>query len=44
MKRCRRCKVSKPLSEYHKHGTYEDGRNAVCKVCLSKAHKIMGKK
>lgn len=33
MKRCRRCKVAKPLSEYHANPSSSDGLQSRCKSC-----------
>jgi len=34
IKACRECKVTKPLSEYHRHQSSPGGLRAVCKACL----------
>ena len=36
MKFCSKCKMQKPLTEYHKNKNYKDGYSFVCKVCRSK--------
>ena len=39
MKTCTRCKVEKPLTEYHKNKRNADGHLNVCKVCMKKTKK-----
>lgn len=34
MKRCTKCKIEKPLSEYHKHPASRDGLRPICKTCV----------
>ena len=33
MKVCTKCKVEKPVTEFHKHATNRDGRCGSCKAC-----------
>lgn len=33
MKKCNRCKMTKPLTEFHKHNQLKDGYRGTCKVC-----------
>ena len=35
-KRCSKCKLVKPLSEYHKHSGAPDGLRYMCKLCRKK--------
>jgi len=30
---CKRCKIEKPINEFHKHSGYPDGHRARCKYC-----------
>jgi len=39
MKECKQCKEVKPLSEYHKHSTSNDGYQTMCKVCRNEKSK-----
>ncbi|MEA2646897.1 MAG: hypothetical protein QOE92_1980 [Chloroflexota bacterium] len=32
-KRCAKCSVTKPISEFHRNATLKDGRQRVCKIC-----------
>lgn len=32
---CTKCKVDKPLTEYHKNSCTKDGRACACKDCLN---------
>ena len=34
LKKCSKCGVKKPLSEFHKHTTAKDGRRPDCKACV----------
>lgn len=36
MKRCYKCKLKKPESEFFKDRTHKDGLNSKCKVCQMK--------
>jgi len=33
LKKCGRCKIEKPLSEFHRHASMPDGRQGYCKKC-----------
>lgn len=33
-KRCSRCKITKPLTDFHRDRTRRDGRRYDCKVCV----------
>ncbi len=33
---CSKCGAEKPLAEFHRRETADDGRRADCKVCFSK--------
>ena len=39
MKCCNKCKVEKPLTEYHRDKTRKDGLSGVCKSCKKKQDK-----
>ena len=39
LKRCHRCKLYKPFTDFHKHRGRKDGHSAECKICLSKRRK-----
>lgn len=39
-KACERCGVVKPLEEFSPHRKTEDGRNRVCKECVSYRKRI----
>ena len=39
MKLCTRCKLMKPLSEFHKYAVSKDGLKSECKECNSKRDK-----
>ena len=36
---CTKCKVEKPISEFHKSKKYKSGIRSVCKTCRAEAHK-----
>ncbi len=36
MKSCRICKIKKPLDEYHRRKSADDGRQARCKICAKR--------
>ena len=36
MKKCTKCGIEKPLSEFHKKKAYKDGHRSVCKSCRKK--------
>src|SRR5215471_16506191 len=38
MKRCYRCKIDKPLSEFHRNARRADGLQSECKACRSDRH------
>ena len=39
-KRCRKCNVEKPLSEFYKNSSCKDGHRNTCKTCHAKAQRI----
>ena len=39
MKKCRKCEIEKPLSEFYKKNTSRDGRRSQCKSCESLSKK-----
>lgn len=43
MKKCTKCKVDKPLTEFSKHKHTKDGLNCHCKVCIKIAAKQWSK-
>lgn len=34
LKTCSKCRVAKPLADFHKHPTSKDGRRPDCKLCV----------
>lgn len=45
MKMCTRCRVEKPLDEFHKDSKRLDGRQSTCKQCKSQSaptHRLYG--
>lgn len=38
MKTCTRCKVAKPLEEFHKEKNTKDGRRSHCRACIKMAN------
>jgi hypothetical protein len=38
MKKCSKCGIEKPLSEFHKDKARSDGARSSCKLCYSKFH------
>lgn len=38
-KKCRKCKIPKSLSEFHKAKTNKDNYSTVCKICRQKEHR-----
>jgi Zn finger protein HypA/HybF involved in hydrogenase expression len=40
LKRCSKCKISKPLNEFHKRKNSKDGHDHYCKECSNARHRI----
>ena len=41
-KKCRECKIIKPLSEFHNRTVARDGKDSQCKLCRSRRIKDKG--
>jgi len=39
MKQCNKCGTAKPMSEFHAHGGFKDGKRKACKDCRNRAHR-----